>query len=99
MSIRAPVYTGARTFSGFRPEVPMSRLFAALVTALLVVAPLWADDEPKIKSEKVALPTELKEGIRALLDEEAIHVQNATGESMATFWFRKSLPSKAAPEQ
>ncbi len=60
---------------------------------------LHADDDLKVRVEKVASPTELKDGIRALLDDEAIHVQSATGDVLATFWLRKTLPSKAAPEQ
>jgi len=78
----------------------MLRYFAASCLAALFIVPLLrADDDLKVKSEKAAPPTELRDSIRALLVEDAVQVQGAGGETMATFWFRKTLPSKAAPEQ
>jgi len=77
----------------------MIRCTTALVAALFLAVPLRADDELKVRAEKAAPPTELKDSIRALLGEESIQVPSSSGAVLATFWLRKSLPSKAAAEQ
>lgn len=56
--------------------------------------------EPKLsaKVEKVALPDQLSEPIRKLLDEQALVVRDDANEIM-TIWFRTALPVKATEEQ
>jgi hypothetical protein len=70
---------------------PVLFFFALTVT-------VRADDKMSVKVEKTAPPKELKDGIRDLLDEQAILVLDGN-QTLATIWFRKVLPSQAAPEQ
>ena len=77
----------------------MRYTLAAAVVLLFALASVGrADDKITFKVEKTDPAKELKDGIRALLDTEAIQVQDGN-QTVATIWFRKTLPSKAAPEQ
>ena len=77
----------------------MRHTLAAAVAVLLCFAPAGrADDKFTFKVEKTDPPKELKDGVRDLLDAEAIQIQDGN-QTVATIWFRKTLPSKAAPEQ
>jgi len=73
-------------------------LAAAVAVLLFLASAARSDDKITFKVEKTDPPKELNDGIRSLLDAEAIQIQDGT-QTVATIWFRKALPSKAAPEQ
>jgi hypothetical protein len=76
------------------------RMFVAMLASTIAVAGVRADDVMgSARTNKVELPMELKEGFRSLLSDQAIQVVDNQGVAWATFWFRKAIPSKAAPEQ
>jgi hypothetical protein len=78
----------------------MSQRILTVVTALLLVGPLAAQDATNtVKVEKAEPPKELKEGFAALLSDQSVQVADDKGMVWATFWFRKAIPCKAAPEQ
>ncbi len=67
---------------------------------LICTLPLSADESKlAVKSEKTNPPKELKPSFSALLSDQALEVTDGKGGAVATFWFRKAIPSKAAPEQ
>jgi hypothetical protein len=58
-------------------------------------------DEPKftLKAEKADPPKDLKDGFAAVLSDQSLQLLDEKGGVYATFWFRKAIPCKAAPEQ
>jgi hypothetical protein len=67
---------------------------------LLVCAAVQADDAKfTIKNEKAEPPKDLKDGFAALLSDQSLQLLDEKGGAVATFWFRKAIPCKAAPEQ
>lgn len=73
----------------------------AIFACSLVGAAVGFADEPKytVKVKKAEPPKELKDGFSSLLSDQAIQVLDEKGAALATFWLRKAIPSKAAPEQ
>jgi hypothetical protein len=66
---------------------------------ILAAAFARADDKFSVKAEKAPPPKELSEPIQGLLDDQALRLLDGRGEAVAVIWLRKSIPSKAAPEQ
>jgi hypothetical protein len=52
-----------------------------------------------VKVLKMAPPAELKKSIARELSDEVVQIADSQGNVWATFWFRKTIPSNAAPEQ
>jgi hypothetical protein len=79
----------------------MRRITFAILACSCIGVAVCAAEEPKysVKMEKTDLPKELKDGFSSLLSDQAVHVLDEKGGALATFWFRKAIPSKAAPEQ
>jgi hypothetical protein len=78
----------------------LNRTIAAAGIALFATFGLRADDVTgTAKVNKADPPAELKEEFRNLLADQAVQVADDKGETWATFWFRKAIPSKAEPEQ
>ena len=77
----------------------MSERTCTAIAALLMLSVSALADDATAKTTKTAPPMELKEGIRALLSDQAVQVVDDKGNAWATFWFRKAIPSKAAAEQ
>lgn len=78
----------------------MLRFFVPTAAVMLIgIAGALADEKYSIKSEKVAPPKELNQAIQALLDDQSVRFLDGKGEIVSTIWLRKSIPSKAAPEQ
>jgi len=76
------------------------RFLTILGMAFILVGPLAAQDVTNtVKVEKAEPPKELKDGFAALLSDQSVQVADEKGIVWATFWFRKAIPSKAAPEQ
>lgn len=71
----------------------------ALIVTMVLAGFVYGQNAYTVKVEKTALPKELAAGIGMLLADEALLVQAENGTTVATIWLRKTLPSKAAPEQ
>jgi hypothetical protein len=52
-----------------------------------------------VKTAKSEPPKDLDESIRKLLPSESILFQDASGKTVAEFWFRAAIPTDATPEQ
>ena len=75
-------------------------IFSLAVIAILLPIRASADDAKyTVKSDKADPPKELKAGFAALLSDQTVNLLDEKGNHWATFWFRKAIPSKAAPEQ
>src|SRR5262245_14157000 len=78
------------------------RHFMLAVTAICLLASTAARaDDPKftLKSEKAEPPKDLNDSFSALLSDQSVQLLDDKGGAFATFWFRKAIPCKAAPEQ
>jgi hypothetical protein len=82
-------------------EISMRRACIVICACGLIVNLPVAADAPKLslKTQKANPPKQLKENFSSLLSDQAVEVTNDSGAAVATFWFRKAIPSKAAPEQ
>ena len=73
---------------------------AAVLLLVAVTLPATGQDAKySVKSAKSEPPKELDESIRKLLPSESILFQDASGKTIAEFWFRSSIPTDATPEQ
>jgi len=75
------------------------RLRVACLVVMTPVALGAAEKDQVVQTAKVAPPTELKKSIVSELSDDAVQVADMLGNVWATFWFRKAIPSDAAPEQ
>ncbi len=78
----------------------MSKRLATLVVVLMAI-PFAAAQEGKysIKTVETPAPKELDPSIQKLLGKSAIQLQDASGKTVAEFWFRPEIPADATPEQ
>lgn len=77
----------------------MIRFWGSVLTVLLLTLPAAAAGKLAVKVGDGPPPKEVSEPIRALLTERVYQVQDAAGQLVAEFWFRKELPAKATAEQ
>jgi hypothetical protein len=79
----------------------MLRTFICGAAALLVAALPALANEAKysIKTAKNALPKELKEAVRKLLDEQSVQLTDDKGKVICEVWFRKEVPATATAAQ
>ena len=76
--------------------------FRCAVVLLLVAVTLPAtaqDAKYSVKAAKSEPPKELDDSIRKLLPSESILFLDASGKTIAEFWFRTAIPTDATPEQ
>jgi hypothetical protein len=74
----------------------METLFRALLFSILSVASvLSASAELQVKSVELAPPSSVSEGIRSVLEKQAIQVLNEE-KPVLELWFRKDIPLKSA---
>lgn len=71
----------------------------AVILSLALSSTAVADAKYSLKTAATEAPTELAEPIRALLAPESLQVLDAKGMPLCEVWVRKSIPSKATPEQ
>src|SRR5262249_37892107 len=75
-------------------------ILTTIGVALILAGPLAAQDATNtVKLEKAEPPKGLKEGFAALLSDQSVQIADEKGMVWATFWFRKAITCKAAPEQ
>src|SRR5262245_48447122 len=73
---------------------------AAVLLLVAVTLPVTGQDAKfALKSATSEPPNELDESIRKLLSSESILFQDASGKTIAEFWFRSAIPTDATPEQ
>src|SRR5262249_22711147 len=76
---------------------PARKMMRPLVAVLLLAAPLFAAEPPKlsIKSEAVDPPKACAAAVRDLLSDRAIRVSDSSG-ALCTIWLRKEIPIVAS---
>jgi hypothetical protein len=79
----------------------MRKLILAIPAICLLASAVVHADEPKftLKTEKADPPKDLKASFSSLLSDQSLQLLDEKGGAFATFWFRKTIPCKAAPEQ
>jgi hypothetical protein len=66
---------------------------------LLFLAARVGAAEPTIKEANTAPPTQLDKSVRALLESRSVQFLNESGESVAEFWFPKTVAAEATADQ
>ena len=77
----------------------MGRLLGLLLILALPLGCVPPPEPLKVRAEKVDLPTEASDAIRAVLNSDALIIPDARNEPWLTFWLRPELPTSATPEQ
>ena len=81
---------------------PMRAAFrCAVIAAICALGLIATGQEAKysVKAAKNPPPKELDEAISKLLAEESILFVDASGKTVAEFWFRTAIPADATPDQ
>lgn len=73
----------------------MRAVAGCLIALLLPIAAAGEDAQFVVKTEAVAVPKEIAEGIRATLSKRAFAVSVKDGEAGLALWLRESVPAKA----
>ncbi len=73
--------------------------FAMFVFALSSWTGLGGDSKGDLQTASTKPPAELADGIRKLLPEKSIQVNDAAGQAIGEFWFRAEIPVDASPTQ
>lgn len=80
----------------------MRAAFRCAIVALILALGLVVTGQEAsyaVKAAKNAPPKELDESIRKLLSEDSILFSDASGKTVAEFWFRPAIPAEATAEQ
>jgi hypothetical protein len=75
------------------------RLAAGVVVWLALAPALWAADYSVKTAADTALPKQLSDDVRKLLDNTAIQLKDAKDETVVEIWLAKELSSKATAQQ